>query len=250
MTKANVFLGLIVLIMGVVAGVMVLAPDLADKFLNAPSVSPPSSVAIVKKTDGQKPEQIESPEREAEQATASREEGKTTDKTPGEEKLSEAKNDYSVSGAALSIKTEDFDDWRVECVQDSEPQGKAPPSCSMFQRLMWEEGAASPALKVTVIMAEREGKAIPRMRMTAPLGTFLPAGLTLMIEGEEEASILFQFCSNEGCFVNLDMADDVVSKLKEKSVLKTMYIRADGKKAELDVSLKGFSKALERISIQ
>lgn len=232
MTKTNIILGLIVLTLGVVAGAIVLAPDLiAD--LTGPSksvstyVHPPAAQAARAPTEtaSQAPLEVQSP-------------------PPTPAKPAEIRPDFSVVGAKQEIKTEDYQDWRVECGKDE--AGKA--ACNMYQRLLWDGDQTVQALMVMVVIAEREGKPVPRMRFIVPLGAILPPGLLLVLEEDKEAAVPFQYCSPEGCIINLDMADDVVAQLKAKSGLKVGYLRPDGKMARLEVSLKGFTKALERVS--
>lgn len=230
MTKTNLVLGLIVLALGVVAGTIVLAPDLiAD--LTAPSksvstyVHPPAASAArpPAETASQTPLVVPPPE-------------------PA--KPAEIRPDFSVVGAKQEIKTEDHQDWRVECGKDD--TGKA--VCNMYQRLIWDGDQTVQALMVRVMMAERDGKPIPRMRLIVPLGAILPPGMLLVLEEDKEAAVPFQLCTPEGCMINLDMADDVINQLKAKSVLNVGYLRPDGKMARLEVSLKGFTKALERVT--
>ncbi len=230
MTKTNLVLGLIVLTLGVVAGAIVFAPDLIDR-LTSPSkpvstyVHPPASQTArpPMETSAQAPLEVPPP--------------------PAPAQPAEIRPDFSVVGAKQEIKTEDYQDWRVECGKDD--TGKI--TCNMYQRLLWDGDQTVQALMVMVIMAERDGKPIPRMRFIVPLGAILPPGLLLVLEEGKEAAVPFQICTPEGCMINLDMADDVITQLKAKSGLKVGYVRPDGKMARLEVSLKGFTKALERV---
>lgn len=230
MTKTNLILGLIVLALGVVAGTIVLAPDLiAD--LTGPSksastyVHPPAASAARSpvETASQTPLVLPPPE-------------------PA--KPAEIRPDFSVVGAKQEIKTEDHQDWRVECGKDE--TGKT--VCNMYQRLIWDGDQTVQALMVMVVMAERNEKPIPRMRLITPLGAILPPGMLLVLEEGKETAVPFQVCTPEGCIINLDMADDVIDQLKSRNGLKVGYLRPDGKMARLEVSLKGFTKALERVT--
>lgn len=115
----------------------------------------------------------------------------------------------------------------------------------MFQRLLWKD-QKSVALLVMGAMGDRDGQMIPRMRFIVPMGTFLPPGLILSIDGEKEYRIPIQFCVQQGCVVNLDLGGDIVEKLKGAAPAGCLYA-PDRLTASLQVSLKGFPEALERI---
>lgn len=231
MTKTNLVLGLIVLTLGLVAGAIVFAPDVIDR-LTSPSksvstyVHPPAAQTARPPMDAspQAPLEVPPPSTSAQPA--------------------EIRPDFSVLGAKQEIKAEDYQDWRVECGKDD--TGKK--ACTMYQRLIWDGDQTVQALMVVVVMAERDEKPIPRMRFIVPLGAILPPGLLLVLEEDKQATVPFHVCAPEGCMINLDMADDVVTQLKAKSTLQVGYLRPDGKMARLEVSLKGFTKAFERVT--
>lgn len=246
MTKTNIILGTIVLLLGAIAVTMVVAPDFADRLRGSAA----ENIRPIKKQISQKQAQEKvvkeinqvrkNPESFARKIAASSED----DVLPNEQiNTAEIDQNFNVKNANLTIKTEDFKNWRVECAENKEGQTM----CNMFQRLMWE-GEKFGALLVTVVIAESEGAKRPRMTLVAPLGTFLPGGLTLQIEGEKEFTVPFQFCAPNGCLVNLDLAEEVSEKLKKSNNLNVAYRRADGKVAKLQVSLTGFTKALETIT--
>lgn len=231
MTKTNLILGLIVLALGVVAGTIVLAPDLIADLTGPPKsastyVHPPAAQTArpPMDTSPQAPLEVPPPSTLAQPA--------------------EIRPDFSVVGAKQEIKTEDYQDWRVECGKDE--TGKT--FCNMYQRLIWDGDQTVQALMVMVVMAERDEKPIPRMRLITPLGAILPPGMLLVLEEGKETAVPFQVCTPEGCIINLDMADDVIDQLKSRNGLKVGYLRPDGKMARLEVSLKGFTKAFERVT--
>lgn len=246
MTKTNIILGLIVLALGLVAGAMVLAPNLVNDLTREPApvvAGVQKTVASVRAGDRQAPEQppvplVQTPEAEQRHKPAA-----GPEQPP---RVAEIGSDFNMVGADITVKNEDFDDWRVECA--SPRDGKA--VCSMFQRLTWEENKAVEALRVVVAMTEREGKPIPRMNLIVPLGAFLPAGVSVALEDEKEIRVQIPFCGPEGCIVMMDLADDVIEQLKAKSKMTVGYFLPDQKAMRITVSLKGFTGALKRVQEQ
>lgn len=225
MTKANMLLGGIVFVLGLVALSMVLSPDLvSDITARGSSITQSIGPASLIKNSSSIQNQSAS--------TASSDLSKVAEITP----------DFKMSGADMTVKTEDYGDWRVECSKT--PQGK--PACYMFQRQMWKD-QKSIALMVMAGIVERDGQSIPRLRFIVPLGTFLPTGLILAVDTEKDIRVPIQSCTLDGCIVNLDLGGEIVEKLKVGTTLKAAYLRPDRLTASLNVSLKGFPQALERI---
>ncbi|MBK6896645.1 MAG: invasion associated locus B family protein [Alphaproteobacteria bacterium] len=228
MTKANMLLGGVVFVLGLVALSMVLSPDIvSDLTARGSQVTQTITPRSLIRTES---------------AIQNQSAAHTSQQKPQDQPMAEISPDFKMSGADQTVKAEDHGDWRVECTKT--PEGN--PVCQMFQRLLWKD-QKSVALLVMGAMGDRDGQMIPRMRFIVPMGTFLPPGLILSIDGEKEYRIPIQFCVQQGCVVNLDLGGDIVEKLKGGSALRAVYMRPDRLTASLQVSLKGFPEALERI---
>ncbi|MCB1681896.1 MAG: invasion associated locus B family protein [Alphaproteobacteria bacterium] len=250
MTKANILLGGVVFILGVVAITMLLSPDIMSgvsaRTLKSLSYGTTQVKASTLPADQPRAVPLQKPLTPPEVREVMSDPSALLT-SPGQEQgaTAEITSDFQMKGANTTIKAEDFEDWRVECAQT--PAGKN--VCQMFQRLLWED-QKSVALVVLVGMGELQGKPVPRMRLIVPLGTFLPTGLVLGLEEAEDKGLRvpIQFCVAQGCVTNIDLDQTVIDKLKNKQNLSTAYIRPDRKTVKLSISLKGFTKALERIS--
>lgn len=133
-----------------------------------------------------------------------------------------------------------FDYWEIACVDDE----NAEQHCRAKQNIHNQEDLyLSVQLKIINRLEER----IPRLKVSAPLGIFLPAGITLTLPGQEAFTVPFQFCEAEGCFINLDLANDVVDALSQSDNLKVSYMRANRAEEELQIKLQGFDKSLEAL---
>lgn len=142
---------------------------------------------------------------------------------------------------ALETQMQSFDDWGLECVAVI----NAEQECHLFQRVLWDDGKE--ALLAHIVLVQRDGKQAARLRLIAPLGVNLSSGVLLQLGSQESFNVLFQFCIAGGCFVNLDLADDVVEAIKKTDILHATYTQPDGSLGNVEISLKGFEKGLSAL---
>lgn len=147
--------------------------------------------------------------------------------------FSENKDKRRISGA-----------WVHKCTTE---QGKVE-LCSLSQSVMSEDHVM--VLRADVTMIEREGKLVPRLTLSAPLGTFLPMALTLHLPPQEPFSIPFQFCNKGGCLVNLDLSDDVITAMSRTAELHISYISEHRNKQETSLSLNGIAQGIQYLQTQ
>ncbi len=157
---------------------------------------------------------------------------------------------FRLKNADIDIKSEDYGDWRVECVKrKSMPEKEV---CSMFQRLISKK-QKQVIIMVKIVLVKVEGgdkgqdKVFPQMRIVVPLNTFLMTGITMQIENEKQVQMPFQLCTVGGCFVNITLGKEVIKKLKEKNFIDVSYVRDDRKIVNAKLSLEGFADALARL---
>lgn len=131
--------------------------------------------------------------------------------------------------------------WTYQCVQS--PQRSD--SCSASQIIRNNLDDVSLDLHVTLI--RRGDVIIPRFKIQAPLGVYLPAGLTVELPNQKPFNVPFQFCQEKGCFINLDLADNVVAQLKENSVMIVGYHDVNRVVGYHEVNLSGVSDILTRL---
>ena len=129
-----------------------------------------------------------------------------------------------------------FDSWSFECRK----------SCIIIQKVMNDAG--DPLLTAQIFMIKRGEQGLPRLRIIAPLGTFLPAGITVDLSVHDPFTVPFQFCTDQGCFINLDLASDVVDALRNEKTLSVSYRKENRETQTVEISLSGLSKALEHFS--
>jgi invasion protein IalB len=133
--------------------------------------------------------------------------------------------------------------WRLECPAEFHSAGR---DCDAERRLIWRNPSAE-GVTVALAPADRDRRPYPRMRIIVPPGSYLPAGLSVKLEDEEPFSVPFQFCTENGCFVNLDLADDVVTKMKTASLFTVFYKNSEGAQQSVDVPLDRFAEELDAL---
>ncbi len=149
-------------------------------------------------------------------------------------------------------RTEKVNEWTVGCVKTKE--GKE--NCVMFQNVKEPDEKNVDILKVTIGPFD-DGK--PAAIITAPLGVALIPGIGLNIDGKDlevdgkpVVGLSYELCVPTGCSSALPLdKKDMLERFKKGTNLNiNIYFSPDEKtgKKSLQVSLKGFSKALDMIT--
>lgn len=145
----------------------------------------------------------------------------------------------SQAAMAQDAKPVTYGDWGYKC--DESPDGKQK-LCYVFQNVTKKEGGQ---LVLGARVAYREGQGDPLIVVTVPLGSLLPPGAALVMEGVEPVKMTYFLCANEGCTtIATPLSPDMVTAMKkgENAVIR---VAAPNKQVVgLPLSLKGFSKAL------
>lgn len=118
--------------------------------------------------------------------------------------------------------------------------------CKAVQSVYWA-GAETLALKASFSARERAGRRVYRLQLRAPLGSFLPAGFSLGLEGQEPLIVPYQACDVEGCFVNLDLAPDIEAAIRREGAMVVEYMTAEQKIATVKIPLAGINDVLVRV---
>lgn len=151
----------------------------------------------------------------------------------------EHQDDIKTQELARNVQMQSYGDWGVECVavfgDDQE--------CHLLQRILWDD-TKEEAMLAHILFIEKEGQVLPRLRLIAPLGTFLPAGMQMKLGDINEIYAPFQYCMTSGCFVNLDLAQDVVEEMGKHKILYATYQQADGGVGKVEISLNGLPAGL------
>ena len=137
------------------------------------------------------------------------------------------------------LEHKQFQSWAYACWQQDGAEEK---SCRASQKITDDNGVT--VLHAKIFLVKRGDVMLPRLQVIVPLGTFLPLGLSVHLAPQEPFTVPFQFCNEEGCFINLDLADDVVQMLKQSQTLDISYRHENRELMKYSITLTGFSDAL------
>ena len=140
---------------------------------------------------------------------------------------------------AEDAKAVTYGDWGYKC--DKSPDGKQE-LCYVFQNVTKKEGGQ---LVLGARIAYREGQGDPLVVVTVPLGSLIPPGAALVMEGIEPVKLAYFLCANEGCTtVATPLSPDMVTAMKKGNQAVVRVAAPNKQVVGLPLSLKGFSKAL------
>ena len=136
---------------------------------------------------------------------------------------------------------ETFDDWSLRCIRTED--GADP--CQMYQLL--KDGTGNPVAEVTMISLPEGSKAAIGATIVTPLETLLIEQLTLAIDSGKPAVYPFSFCTPVGCYVRVGFTAEELDRLRKgsKATITIVPMARPDAKVLMDVSLKGFTKALD-----
>lgn len=132
-------------------------------------------------------------------------------------------------------------DWEVRCRDDG--------ACYMSQLVRIENNAEIlfMAIRKLAQPVQIEGRTIiAESEIRGRLGVFLPAGLTMFIDGEQVARVPFEYCSPNGCSSRIQLTSEGVTQLKKGGVARfQMVFNPTTPRLEATVSLTGFTAAYD-----
>ncbi|MCB1790251.1 MAG: invasion associated locus B family protein [Gammaproteobacteria bacterium] len=151
----------------------------------------------------------------------------------------------SQMAAAEEPKIETFGDWGYQC--EKAPNGEGD-FCYVFQNVTKKD---TQQLVLGARVAYRPEQKDPLLVVTVPLGTLLPPGAALVldgVEGVEPLKLPFFLCAAEGCTTVATGMPSALIEAMKKAEMASIRIAAPNKQVVgLPLSLKGFTKAIAKI---
>lgn len=140
---------------------------------------------------------------------------------------------------AEDAKNPTYGDWGYNC--DKSPDGEEE-LCYVFQNVTKTEGGQ---LVLGARIAYREGETQPMIVMTVPLGSLLPPGAALTMEGVEPVKLTYFLCAQDGCTtIATPLSAEMVTAMKKGEQAVVRIAAPNQQVVGLPLSLKGFTKAL------
>lgn len=137
-----------------------------------------------------------------------------------------------------------YDDWQVHCIPD--PKG-GKDRCQITQLLHQADG--NPIIEVSMSPLAPGQAAVAGAAVITPLETLLIPQLTIKIDDGDAKRYPFAFCNPRGCIARVGFTAPELAALEKgkKAVLTIVSAQNPGKQIDVDMSLKGFSKAYDSL---
>lgn len=140
--------------------------------------------------------------------------------------------------AAASPPTEN---WVSRCVATAR---QGPLECSIEQRLLM---ANSGQLVAAVTVRMPSDADSPVIMIQTPLGLYLPAGLTVNVDGASEQQLELQTCDASGCYAGSPLPEAMVTAMTRGQKLNLVFQNLNRQPITVSADLNGFTAALQRI---
>jgi invasion protein IalB len=145
-------------------------------------------------------------------------------------------------GEVMEVVRDTFGDWQVRCA----PNGN---DCFIYQLAL--DNQKNPVAEVSILKLPVEAEADAGVTVVTPLGTLLPGGVVVQIDGGEKRQYQFAWCSQVGCFARFGLARPAIDQMKRgKSGSLTLHaVAAPENPVTLALSLTGFTAAFDSLAV-
>jgi len=132
-------------------------------------------------------------------------------------------------------------DWQIRCETPPGAQGE---QCALFQSVVAEDRAS---VGITVLVLKTADQKARLMRVQAPLGVLLPAGLGLKIDNADVGRAGFVRCLPRGCYAEVVMDDTLVGKLRTGQTATFFIFQTPEEGIGFPLGLKGFGEGYDKL---
>ena len=132
-------------------------------------------------------------------------------------------------------------DWETRC---ETPPGAAYEQCAAVMSVVDQE---RPNLTLVIIVLNTADRKARLMRVIAPLGVLLPAGVSLSIDGQDVGRLNFLQCLANGCIAQLALDQPLLDKLKGGKTMTLGIFQTPEQGVGVPASLAGFKEAYEQL---
>jgi invasion protein IalB len=132
-------------------------------------------------------------------------------------------------------------DWQIRC---DTPPGAQSEQCALMQSVVAEDRAN---VGLTVIVLKTADNKSRVLRVIAPLGVLLPAGLGLTIDKQDVGRAGFVRCLPRGCFAEVVMDDNLVKTLRTGQSATFIIFQTPEEGIGFPLSLNGFGEGFDKL---
>ncbi|OKP64662.1 hypothetical protein BTE77_34450 [Ensifer adhaerens] len=136
-----------------------------------------------------------------------------------------------------------FSDWELVCPPPAHGarRGNRVAACRLSQVHAGNDGSA--VFRFSVIMQDKTAVA----SITTPLNVYLPAGLSLSVDGGRPARALFEACNVSGCHAVFPLEGALLAQLKAGRAFKLTLHDTSVSEIKVTISLKGFTDGFDAL---
>src|SRR5271167_1655674 len=132
-------------------------------------------------------------------------------------------------------------DWVTRC---ETPPGAAYEQCAVVLSVIDQD---RPNLTLVVIVLNTADRKARLMRVVAPLGVLLPAGVSLRIDDQDAGRLNFLQCLANGCIAQLGLDEKLIDKLKTGKTATLGIFQTPEQGVGVPAPLAGFKEAYEQL---
>jgi invasion protein IalB len=142
---------------------------------------------------------------------------------------------------AQGVVKNSFGDWQLRC---ETPAGAKNEQCAIVQNVAAED---RPNLTLLVIVLKTADGKSRLLRVAAPLGVLLPAGLGLKIDQNDVGRAGFVRCLATGCIAEVVLEDPLINQFKTGGTATFIVFQTPEEGIGIPVSLGGFAQAFDSL---
>jgi Invasion protein B, involved in pathogenesis len=131
--------------------------------------------------------------------------------------------------------------WQTRC---ETPPGAQKEQCAIVQSVAAED---RPNVTLVVIVLKTADGQSRLLRVVAPLGVLLPAGLGLKIDETDIGRAGFVRCLNTGCVAEVVMDDNLLGQLRGGKTATFVVFQTPEEGIGIPVSLEGFGPGFDKL---
>jgi invasion protein IalB len=143
--------------------------------------------------------------------------------------------------AAQGVVKSKHGDWEMRC---ETPAGASREQCALIQSIAAED---KPNVSLVVIVLKTADGKARLLRVIAPLGVLLPAGLGLKIDNIDVGRAGFVRCLPTGCVAEVVMEDKLLDQLKAGVNATFIVFNTPEEGIGLPLALTGFGQGFEKL---
>lgn len=133
-----------------------------------------------------------------------------------------------------------YGDWSKVCTTgEGESEGSGEKRCQIVQAAT--QGESGQRILQTSIGYRGDNKT-PVLTLTAPLGIYLPKGITLSVDNTPLTTAVNR-CSQNGCVGHIQMQETLIEAMKDNDNGAVLVATTPDNNLKLPLSLKGFTEA-------